>query len=441
MANVYDRWHKSRASKGDQQCPEHKGKVASSEHGVGKRWQVRYRDPAGEQRKENFERKADAERRAAELQSSLDVGTYVDPAAAKVTLGSYAQQWLASNTAGPTTGLRYEGVVRNHIEARLGHHELRALNQPSLIRAWIKELQEVPLAASTILGVGDVLAAILDAAVDDGRMPRNPCKAKTVKWPTTPKKPVVPWTRERVAAVIEGLPDRFQAGGKVGIGCGLRQGEIFALADDSIDFKGGWIHVNAQIRFVGKTMVFALPKGQKIRSVPMSRGLALALKAHMKAFPPVEVTLPWDEAEGDPRTLRLLFVDPKGNAYNRSVFNQGDWKRALVHAGVIPPRTTGSQYFQAAPEDGMHALRHTYASAQLEGGTNIKALAVYLGHSDPGFTLRTYTHLMPSSEGRSRDAADAFLLGTAGATSPTGETQGTADLASEAVCPQCALAA
>ena len=30
----------------------------------------------------------------------------------------------------------------------------------------------------------------------------------------------------------------------------------------------------------------------------------------------------------------------------------------------------------------------------------------HLGHSDPGFTLRAYTHLMPSSETRTREAID-----------------------------------
>lgn len=52
----------------------------------------------------------------------------------------------------------------------------------------------------------------------------------------------------------------------------------------------------------------------------------------------------------------------------------------------------------------MHALRHFYASVLLDAGKNIKALSLYLGHSDPGFTLRVYTHLMPSSETRTRKA-------------------------------------
>jgi integrase len=54
----------------------------------------------------------------------------------------------------------------------------------------------------------------------------------------------------------------------------------------------------------------------------------------------------------------------------------------------------------------MHVLRHTYASVLLDAGESINAPSLYLGHSDPGFTLRTYTHLMPSCEDRTRRAID-----------------------------------
>ncbi len=54
----------------------------------------------------------------------------------------------------------------------------------------------------------------------------------------------------------------------------------------------------------------------------------------------------------------------------------------------------------------MHAGRHYYASVQLEAGTSVRALADYLGHSDPGFTLRTYTHLMPQAEDKAKRAVD-----------------------------------
>jgi site-specific recombinase XerD len=50
-----------------------------------------------------------------------------------------------------------------------------------------------------------------------------------------------------------------------------------------------------------------------------------------------------------------------------------------------------------------------YASVLLAEGVDIKALADFLGHADPGFTLRIYTHLMPSSVERTRRAVDHAL--------------------------------
>ncbi|MDX2524161.1 integrase [Streptomyces europaeiscabiei] len=60
----------------------------------------------------------------------------------------------------------------------------------------------------------------------------------------------------------------------------------------------------------------------------------------------------------------------------------------------------------------MHALRHFHASVLLDAGENVKALSAYLGHIDPGFTLRVYTHLMPSSDARARKAVDSLYDGT-----------------------------
>ena len=116
-------------------------------------------------------------------------------------------------------------------------------------------------------------------------------------------------------------------------------------------------------------------------------------------FSPVEVTLPWEDPEvGEPVTVRLLFTTPRRSAINRSSFDHNNWQKALRVAGLVPSRSTG-----------MHALRHFYASSLLDAGENVKALSEYLGHADPGFTLRVYTHLMPSSEDRTRRAIDALM--------------------------------
>ncbi len=57
----------------------------------------------------------------------------------------------------------------------------------------------------------------------------------------------------------------------------------------------------------------------------------------------------------------------------------------------------------------MHSLRHFAASSWLHDGASIREVAEYLGHADPGFTLRTYAHLMPSAAYRVRAAADAAI--------------------------------
>lgn len=175
--------------------------------------------------------------------------------------------------------------------------------------------------------------------------------------------------------------------------------------------------------------------------MPLLAQLAAALKAHIKEFPPVAVTLPWAKPDGEPKTFRLLFVDEKSRAYNRSVFNMGARKLALAAASVILPRERGARYLQAAPEDGIHALGH--ASVLLDAG-GIKALSEFLGHSDPGFTLRTYTHLLPSSETRTRKATDDAFTETEAEVEDDGDppvAQGTSVPPPKPMCPQCALAA
>lgn len=121
------------------------------------------------------------------------------------------------------------------------------------------------------------------------------------------------------------------------------------------------------------------------------------------AYPPVPVELPWKTPEGRPATARLLVTTPQGRAVHRSAFNVSRWQPALKAAGI-----------PAGRENGQHALRHYDASALLARGVDIRALSEYLGHHDPGFTLRTYVHLMPDADDRARQAVDAAFASSDG---------------------------
>lgn len=98
--------------------------------------------------------------------------------------------------------------------------------------------------------------------------------------------------------------------------------------------------------------------------------------------------------------MTLYVTNANGEAVIRPRFNVSVWKPAIKAAGIDDTR-----------QNGMHVLRHTYASVLFDAGESIKALSLYLGHADPGFTLRVYTHLLPSSEDRTRRAIDEALDG------------------------------
>lgn len=175
-------------------------------------------------------------------------------------------------------------------------------------------------------------------------------------------------------------------------------GDYPAAADD-IDFDGGWQHIRRQVKRIRSRLVFGLPKSDKERRVPLPVSVAHALKAHMDRCAPVTITLPWEDPTSDKLvTVRLVFTNAYERAIHRCNFDQKHWQRALKEAGVPKAR-----------ENGFHALRHFYASALLDAGESIKAVSEHLGHSNPGFTLRVYTHLMPGSDGRARTAIDGLL--------------------------------
>ncbi|MEU7283380.1 site-specific integrase [Streptomyces sp. NPDC045431] len=402
--HIQDRWYKTEVG------PDGKPRrVKTDRYGKGLRYRARYVGPDGTEQSQSFpdRQKTKAEKWLNRIQADMDTGQYFDPKAGQITFREYAEKWLS----GLTTELGSQEVVRRRIRLHavpyLGVRPMGAV-RPEHLRAWLNELQSAVPNGTYRRAIYDSVSSLFNAAVDDGVIRANPCHAQSVKAPVPESRLIIPWTEERVVSVRAGMIDRYAATVDAGGGCGLRQGEIFGLAEDNLDFDTGWVHVRQQVKRVGGVLVFAPPKRGKLRDAPLSPVVGMGLRSHMEQFPPVPVTLPWKTPDGPLVTFRLVFTSPVGNAIWRSYFDDYVWKPALAHAGVIPPKEPGKRY-AAAPDDGMHALRHFYASVVLEAGGSIKALSTYLGHSDPGFTLRIYTHLMPSSEEKARGAVSAVF--------------------------------
>ena len=77
------------------------------------------------------------------------------------------------------------------------------------------------------------------------------------------------------------------------------------------------------------------------------------------------------------------------------------------------PRSAGLLYSTAVQPTAAASPSTQATSVVLDGGESVKALSEYQGHADPGFTLRTYIHLSPSSEARTkpRDGRSGCLTG------------------------------
>ncbi|MCX5267517.1 site-specific integrase [Streptomyces sp. NBC_00199] len=404
--HIQDRWFKTETNAGGKTV-----RVKSDRHGCGLRYRARYIGPDGAEKSKSFPdgKKRLAEKWLSAIETDMTRGQYTDPKSVRITFRQYAEKWLDSKTSSPMARKEFGRRLRLHVYPVLGSRPIGTF-RPEHIRELLAALDAKPgVGPSYTRNIFADVQSVLSAAVDDALLSRNPCGARTVRRPRPDAHRVVPWTPAQVFAVRAALPERYRAMVDVGAGCGLRQGEVFGLAEDAIDVDGRTLHVVRQIKHVEGHPVFALPKGGKKRDVPLPDSLAEALRAHMDACKPVEITLPWDVPEGPKVSARLLFTAEQGGMVWRSNFNGKEWKPALADAGLIRSETDENGKYESAREHGMHALRHFYASALLDAGENIKAVSEYMGHADPALTLRVYAHLMPDSRDRARRAIDSVF--------------------------------
>ncbi|MFJ9915146.1 tyrosine-type recombinase/integrase [Actinacidiphila glaucinigra] len=403
--HVQDRWFKVETG------PDGKPvKVKTDRFGLGLRYRARYVAPDGTEKSKSFpdRKKREAEQWLIHVEADMSRGQYIDPGAARITFRQYAERWLETRTSSPTTRAELGRRLRLHAYPVIGPRSIGTF-RPEHIRHLLSVLETKPgISSSYARSIYADVRAVLSAAVDDTLLVRNPCSAKSVRAPRADASRVVPWTPDQVRGVRTVLEERYRAVVDVAAGCGLRQGEVFGLAEGALDFEGRTLHVVRQIKHVEGKPVFALPKCEKERDVPLPDSVAYALKAHMDLCKPVEVSLPWGSPEGPKVTARLLFTNPGWGIVWRSNFNAHDWKPALASVGLIPEAEEGKRYVSAR-EHGMHALRHFYASVLLDSGESVKAVSEYMGHADPAMTLRVYAHLMPNSRERSRRAVDRVL--------------------------------
>ena len=182
-------------------------------------YRVRYRDPAGVQRSKTFPTASKAKNFASTVEGDLLRGSYVDQSLGRMTLGEYAELWLAMQTYGESTREQTAHRVRRHIVPSLGPTPLAAL-RTSQVQSWVRAKQQ-ELGPRTVRLLVSLLSSILNAAVDDERIAKNPCRSSSIRLPKLDDRKIVPWTEQQVRDVRQALPDRYRIMLTITTGLGL----------------------------------------------------------------------------------------------------------------------------------------------------------------------------------------------------------------------------
>ena len=391
-------------------------RVRNERWGRGKRWLACWIDPEGQERSKAFRKQAAADRHWQGMETDKERGDYHDPSAGKALFGEFGKRWLDSRLVDPSTAMRYETAYRLHVAPVFARRQVGAI-KPSHIQTWIRQLSE-RFEPSTVITAFLVLQSTLDLAVADDVIKKNPAKSKVVQPPVHQRSDIQVWADQAISCLIDAHPDHLRALPELGASCGLREGELFGLALEDFDFNEKIVRIRRQIKRLGDSYIFALPKNDRERIVPLSDWAVEAVQEHIRKYPPRSCTLPWEKTDGKLCACKILFRWHTDGQYVKSrSYSETVWKPALVKAGFIPEPATdrrGRRRYVTTRKEGIHQLRHYYASVMLAGGVSIKELAEYLGHSDPGFTLRVYAHMLPCSHDRARAVINQRFTRTIG---------------------------
>ena len=165
---------------------------------------------------------------------------------------------------------------------------------------------------------------------------------------------------------------------------GLRQGELFALTWDDINFEKAYIDVNKTYRYIadvsreGRSNGYSsiqTPKTSKsIRKVPIPQFLVKMLLQY----------------RNDQRLQKIKYAD---------IYQDNNLVFCNKLGAYLVDSTVSRQYKiilkkNKIPVRKFHDMRHTFATRLFELGEEPKTVQELLGHSTVSITLNTYTHVL-----------------------------------------------
>lgn len=368
-----------------------------------------------------FKTKREAQRALIDALASLDNGTYVD--LDRQSVGDFLiDDWLPARKPrqsggrghrgqlGIGTWTDYRNVIRCYVLPRIGTVPLQKLSPAHLNRLY-DELEATggrdggPVSAKTVLNVHRVLHKAFNDAIRQGRLGRNP--AALVQPPSAQKAATDVWDIGQLRAFLRSVADDpFYAAWLLFATTGMRRGEVAGLAWTDVDLEAGRLRVSMTLGLVDGRATWK-PRAKSVageRTMYLDPATVEALRGHRRAQNEDRLLVgpAWQSRQ----------VDWRGNFREELVFTRADGSL------ISPDRFTRwfRNHVEAAglPRIRLHDVRHTYATAGLasaQGWHEVKVISERLGHSSIGFTLDTYSHVLPVADRSTAQTLARLILG------------------------------
>ncbi|MGW4491103.1 tyrosine-type recombinase/integrase [Streptomyces sp. NPDC004376] len=333
---------------------------------------------------------------ADKLENDKNAGIRFDPERGLVPLRVWAQEWLERRVIGESTRRNYEGFIQNHLVPRLGRRMLAGLARRDF-EEFAKDVHGsgAGLAVSTVNDRMVMVAATLEAAVVDKRIPDNPARGVRISRaaPCAVDEDEIP-TLGEVDLIAQRIAPHYRLAVYLQSGTGQRPSETLAFSTECR--RSGFVRVRWQVsakahRDDGRSVFVPLKHRTEgeYRDVPAAPFVEQAIDDHLSRWEPVPVTF----ASQRGRRCRLeVFFAPrqrgKGVMPTASTYGY-HFKKACVSAGLVD--VDGKAKYTPG------SLRHFFASTALANGVPIREVSRWLGHKSIKTTVDIYGHLVPEA--------------------------------------------
>jgi len=352
----------------------------------------------------SFPTRKEAETQLADMLAKIHGGGTV--AVTKQTVAEFLKAWLEKRAGAvrETSWDSYRAIVHGHLIPALGQAPLRALT-PLDVQGYIttklagkKDAQgkqiAKPLSPGTVRKHVAVLREALGHAVKWGLIVRNVCDL--VEKPRVARKEMRVWDQEQTQVFLAEAKrsSSYYPLYLTAISTGMRAGELLGIPWSNIDFLLGTARVARTFYRMGGKQLFQEPKTEKGRRVVDLLPTVIEVLRDVKAKQDA-IKREFGSAYTD---LGLVFCQPDGKPLHLHNIVTRDFRRVTKKAKL--------------PRIRFHDLRHSHATDLLAHGEHPKVVQERLGHYDPAFTLRVYSHVLPGMQAQAAARLEERLFGT-----------------------------